>query len=386
MSKFSETLLFSAAIVVVGANLRPTMAAIGPMLDAIQRDTGLSDTGASLLTTLPVALMGVCLLFTSRLKSILGTRNGIILGLLFILLSNLLRWHWSSAALLLMTAILGGIGIAIVQALLPIMIKHRSGAAAAGLMGVYSTAIMGGAFLSGTFGPWIAQASHWQVALGIWSIPSLIGCLIWWRATDPAETVPEDRARLPVSRAPRAWLLLAFFGLGTGAYTLVLAWLPPFYTGLGRSAEMAGLMLGVVTLSEVVAGIAVSYWVGRSPDRRPAIFTAIGALFAGLLGLIFAPLALAWPSAVFAGLGIGALFPLSLIVAMDHGDDASAAGAIAGFVQGGGYLVAAALPLIAGLLREYLSDLTLAWGLMAGLCLVLWLIAARLRPGQRITF
>ncbi|MCE8469861.1 hypothetical protein LZ189_12585, partial [Rhodovulum sulfidophilum] len=137
---------------------------------------------------------------------------------------------------------------------------------------------------------------------------------------------------------------------------------------------------------EVVAGLVVSCWVSRSTDRRPAIFTAIGALFAGLLGLIFAPLALAWPSAVFAGLGIGALFPLSLIVAMDHGDNASAAGAIAGFVQGGGYLVAAALPLIAGLLREYLSDLTLAWALMAGLCVVLWLIAIRLRPGQRITF
>ncbi|MCW2302467.1 CP family cyanate transporter-like MFS transporter [Rhodovulum sulfidophilum] len=386
MSRFSERFLFSAAILVVGINLRPTMAAIGPMLDVIQRDTGLSDTGASLLTTLPVALMGICLLFTSRLKTLFGARNGIILGLALILLGNLLRWPWSSAALLLVTAILGGIGIAMVQALLPIMIRHRAGASAAGLMGLYSTAIMAGAFLSGTFSPWIAQASDWQPALGIWAVPALLGGLIWWRVTDPRARVPEDRPYFPVSRAPRAWLLLAFFGLGTGAYTLVLAWLPPFYTGLGRSAETAGLMLGVVTLAEVVAGLVVSCWVSRSTDRRPAIFTAIGALFAGLLGLIFAPLALAWPAAVFAGLGIGALFPLSLIVAMDHGDNASAAGAIAGFVQGGGYLVAAALPLIAGLLREYLSDLTLAWGLMAGLCVVLWLIAIRLRPGQRITF
>ncbi|MBL3607343.1 MFS transporter [Rhodovulum sulfidophilum] len=156
MSRFSERFLFSAAILVVGINLRPTMAAIGPMLDVIQRDTGLSDTGASLLTTLPVALMGICLLFTSRLKTLFGARNGIILGLALILLGNLLRWPWSSAALLLVTAILGGIGIAMVQALLPIVIRHRAGAAAAGLMGLYSTAIMAGAFLSGTFSPWIA--------------------------------------------------------------------------------------------------------------------------------------------------------------------------------------------------------------------------------------
>jgi CP family cyanate transporter-like MFS transporter len=79
------------------------------------------------------------------------------------------------------------------------------------------------------------------------------------------------------------------------------------------------------------------------------------------------------------------LFPLSLIVAMDHGDNPADAGAIAGFVQGGGYLLAAILPLAAGLLREHLSNLAPAWWLMAALCLVLALIAMSLRPGHRIS-
>ncbi|WP_238858123.1 MFS transporter [Faunimonas pinastri] len=375
-----------AAVLLVGINLRPTMAAIGPLLDAIQQDVGLSDIGASLLTTLPVALMGVGLLGTTRLKTLLGERRGVALGVVMILLSNVLRWQLPTANWLLMTAIMGGIGVAIVQALLPIVIRHQAGARAAGLMGVYSTAIMGGALLSGTASPWIAQAFGWPLALGIWALPALIGSIVWWGATNAADIVPDAAQRRSVSREPRAWLLLAFFGLGTGAYTLVLAWLPPFYTQLGSSAQAAGVMLGVVTMAEVIAGIAVSFWVGRSADRRPALFAAIAALFVGLLGLAIAPLSLAWPSAVLAGLGIGALFPLSLIVAMDHGETASDAGAIAGFVQGGGYILAAALPLIAGFLRRSLSDLSPAWWLMAALCLVLGLIAIRLRPGERITF
>ena len=146
------------------------------------------------------------------------------------------------------------------------------------------------------------------------------------------------------------------------------------------------MLLGGVTFAEVLAGIVVSLWVHRCPDRRTALFAAIGALLVGLLCLCLAPLTLVWPAAVLAGLGIGALFPLSLIVAMDHGERAADAGAITEFVQGGGYVIAALMPLMAGILRQTLTDLTPAWWLMAGLCLVMMLMAVRFRPQDRISF
>jgi CP family cyanate transporter-like MFS transporter len=286
---------------------------------------------------------------------------------------------------LLATAALSGLGIAMVQALMPAIIRQRGGQRSAGLMGLYSTAIMGGALMASTASPWVQRSWGWATALGVWSVPALIG-LIAWSACPQALGQGHPLISLAVHRQPRGWLLLAFFGLGTGAYTLVLAWLPPFYMQLGWSATASGAILGVVTLAEVVAGIGVSLWIDRLPDRRPALFLALGALLAGLACLSWAPLALAWPAGVLCGLGIGALFPLSLIVAMDHGETPDQAGAIAGFVQGGGYVLAAILPLAAGLLRQVLSDLTPAWWLMAGLCFVLAGIAVRLRPGTRISF
>ncbi|MCJ2185289.1 MFS transporter [Novosphingobium beihaiensis] len=384
MSRFRPGWMFPAAILLVGINLRPAIAAIGPLLDMLQRDTGLSDTGASLLTTLPVALMGACLLMAGRLRRLLGDRMGIALGVALVLASDLMRWLWPGAASLLLTAIGAGIGVAVVQALIPAMIRSHAGARTAGLMGLYSTAIMGGALISGVASPWVAQAGGWPMALGIWALPALAGCAVWLKATRRLAEPPRTASVRGAYRSLRGWTLLAFFGLGTGAYTLVLAWLPPFYTHLGWSAEKAGALLGAVTFAEVAAGMAVSAWIDRWPDRRGALILAIAALLAGLLCLSLAPLALAWPAAMLAGLGIGALFPLSLIVAMDHGESAGEAGAIAGFVQGGGYALAAILPLAAGLLRQHLADLTPAWWLMAGLCLVLGLIAIRLRPGTRI--
>ena len=70
---------------------------------------------------------------------------------------------------------------------------------------------------------------------------------------------------------------------------------------------------------------------------------------------------------------------------MDHAADGAEAGDIAAFVQGGGYVLAATMPFAAGLLRQHLSDLRPAWWLMAALCAVLALIAARLRPEDRIS-
>jgi len=96
------------------------------------------------------------------------------------------------------------------------------------------------------------------------------------------------------------------------------------------------------------------------------------------------PATLAWPAAVLAGLGIGALFPLSLIVAMDHAATPLEAGRLASFVQGVGYLIAALFPFAAGLIRQHLADLTPAWTLMTLICLVLFAMAIRFRPQARL--
>lgn len=134
--------------------------------------------------------------------------------------------------------------------------------------------------------------------------------------------------------------MLAFFGVGTGAYTLVLAWLPPFYVQLARSEDIAGYLLAGLTLVEVPAGPAVSAMINWFPDRRGTLAAALFAILGGLVCLITMPLTLALPAMILLGSGIGALFPLSLIVALDHADEPTSAGRLTAFVQGGGYIIA----------------------------------------------
>lgn len=377
MSRSLVSLWYLSAIVLVGLNLRPALASIGPLLDALQTGAGLGDGLASLLTSLPVLLMGLGALFAGQLLRLFGVRLGVALGLLLVALACALRLY-PGASGLLGGALLAGLGIAVCQALLPVFVRQCFGARSGSAMGAYSTAIMGGAVLASVGSPWLAKAWGVLPALAFWALPALLALPLWARVT--GHTAPASSAPVFTGIARRgAWLAL-FFGLGTGAYVLVLAWLPPYYTALGWSPAAAGALLGGLTLTQVIAGLLVSAFIERLPDRRPALYLAIATLLLGLLMLVGAPQQLALLAALCLGLGIGALFPLSLIVTMDRAASPAEAGALVGFVQGVGYLIAALFPLLAGLARQSMASLAPAWVGMSLVCLVLLALASRFAP------
>ncbi|AOI58990.1 MFS transporter [Burkholderia diffusa] len=385
MNRFTSPGWRLAAIVLVGLNLRPALAAIGPLLDMIQRATGIGDSAASLLTTIPILLMGAGALSAPRLQRVTGIAGGVWLGVALIAFACAARIGAQYAWLLLASACCAGLGIAMVQALLPGFVKAHFATRIGGAMGVYSTSIMGGAVLASVVAPFAADRWGWVAALAGWSLPAAVAALAWPLASRGGDalvsgSMAASAVRERPSRSPRAWRLAMFFGIATGAYTLVLAWLPPYYMRLGWSPTAAGGLLGGVTLAEVVAGLAISATIDRLPDRRSALHAAIASLLAGLLVMLAAPQALALPAALLMGVGIGALFPLSLIVTVDHAATPADAASLTGFVQGVGYLIAGLFPFAAGVVRQRLADLSPAWVAMACLCVVLFALAAGFAP------
>ncbi|WP_175830949.1 MFS transporter [Burkholderia cenocepacia] len=356
MNRFTSPGWRLAAIVLVGLNLRPALAAVGPLLDMIQRATGIGDGAASLLTTIPILLMGLGALSARRLQRITGIAGGVWLGVALIGLACASRVSAQHAWLLLASACCAGVGIAMVQALLPGFVKAHFATRIGGAMGVYSTSIMGGAVLASVVAPFAAARWGWLAALAGWALPAALAALAWPLASRGGDALaggPVSGSGARPSRSPRAWRLALFFGIATGAYTLVLAWLPPYYMRLGWSPTAAGGLLGGVTLAEVVAGLTISATIDHLPDRRPALLL---------------------------GAGIGALFPLSLIVTVDHAATPADAASLTGFVQGVGYLIAGLFPFAAGIVRQHLADLTPAWIAMACLCVVLFVLASGFAP------
>jgi CP family cyanate transporter-like MFS transporter len=369
-------------IILVALNLRPSMAAIGPLLSAIRADIPLSFSLASLLTMLPVMAMGVAMFFGIGISQRLGERRTVLLSLLIIGVATLSRLLLDSAAELIVSAMLAGAGIALIQALIPVLIKSRFPGHVALCMGLYVTSIMAGAAFAASLAPLVMiSTGSWRIGLAIWVALALIALLLWWLQPATAPTIANSQVKQEsFLNNSRAWLLAIFFGLGTASYTCVLAWLAPYYVEQGWSEQHAGLLLGFLTAMEVISGLLTPVIANRSRDRRKVLVVLLGLIIAGFCGLILSPqhLSLLWPCLL--GLGIGGLFPMSLIVSLDHLDHPQRAGGLTAFVQGIGYLIAGLSPLLAGAIRDRLGSFEWAWWSLTAVMVVMLLMVLRFDP------
>lgn len=371
------------SVVLVALNLRPSMAAVGPLLSSIRADVALSFSTASLLTMLPVMAMGLAMFFGMGVAKRFGEHRSIVLSLVVIGLATVSRLFLDSAVELILSAIAAGVGIAMIQALMPALIKSRFSDNVSLFMGLYVTAIMGGAALAASFSPFIqVQTGSWRIGLAIWAVLAVLALVLWYAQRSVLPPLPQAGAGPQASffGNRRAWLLAIFFGLGTASYTCVLAWLAPYYVEQGWSEQNAGLLLGFLTAMEVVSGLITPAIANRRRDKRGVVAVLLVLIIAGFCGLILSPqyLSLLWPCLL--GLGIGGLFPMSLILSLDHLDNPRRAGGLTAFVQGIGYLIAGLSPLIAGMIRDQLGSFEWAWWSLTAVVVVMLLIVLRFDP------
>jgi MFS transporter, CP family, cyanate transporter len=94
-----------------------------------------------------------------------------------------------------------------------------------------------------------------------------------------------------------------------------------------------------------------------------------GFVFAGLTGLLIAPLAVPYLWVVLLGIGQQALFPLALTLVVLRSRNVSETASLSTLMQSGGYMLAAVGPIAAGALH----DATNSWRptIVVLLCLVL---------------
>lgn len=379
-------LLMIAAIILVALNLRPSMTAIGPLLKQIQATITVTYTQVSLFTMLPIVTMGIGMFIGNKVKRKLGLTFSILLSLILIMLATAARVIYFDAQALIITAIISGLGIAIIQALIPVYIKmHFTNVSI--VMGLYVTAIMGGATLSASLSPLLSDwLGHWKNSFIVWALMALVAVILWfWIAYLPERNDKEHGEDNPVRLRSfftnkRAWLLALFFGLGTSVYTCILAWFAPYYLDLGYSQQQSGLMMAYLTILEVAAGLIMPAISASYADKRPFFIFLLSMVIVGFLGMIFLPETafLLWPALL--GFGSGGVFPMSLIVSMEHIDNPNKSGALTAFVQGIGYILAGFSPVLAGYIRAQTNSFELSWVFLTIVVIVMMPMALLFNP------
>lgn len=373
-----------ATVALVGLNLRPFMTSIGPLAGTIRVQTGLGLQGMALLTLVPMLLMGVLAFAGPVLASAAGARRSILLALLVVCGGCALRMVAGSGWALVATAALIGLGVAIIQAVFPGIIKREFAGHVGPMMGLYSAMLMGGGALGAVLSPAVSEATgSWTAGLGCFALSALAALLL------AAVALPAEAHARPVSRMTRAflarsrtWLLMVCFGLVNGGYASVVAWLAPAYQEQGWSVSASAGLLATVALSQALAALALPILARKQLDRRPWLWFTLAMQALGFTGLILAPGLAPHLLAAVLGAGLGAWFALSLVLALDHLPDPAQAGALTALMQGGGFVLAALPPWLVAVLHDLTGSYLAGWSWHLACIGLVAVLTARLEPGS----
>ena len=392
-------LLWLATVVLITLNLRPFLTAIGPLGTQIQAATGMGLATLSWMTLLPMALMGAGAWLAPAALRRFGPRRTIVGALALIGLGCALRWVGYSAATLLLTAALCGSGVALVQGVLPGLIKRQSPGHVAQMMGVYSAALMGGGAFGAQLSPLAVQwGLDWHTALALWAVPVVVALLLAayvLRALEPkpaaaaanaaanATVTPTNAAPSDTGwllRRPRTWLLMACFGLVNGGYAAVVAWLAPFYQSHGWSATRGGTLVAILSVAQAAAALTLPALAARHADRRPWIAFTLVCQLIGFATLALWPDAAPTANAIVLGVGLGGCFALTMVVALDHLPHPTQAGALNALMQGGGFVIAAMAPWVIAQLHAATGGFQAGWLAQVAAVVVVCVLVTRLAP------
>lgn len=384
MNQFPRTGLMLLVLVLIGLNMRPLLTSIGPLLPQLRAASGMNFTMASLLTALPMIAMGGLALAGGWITRHIRERDSVAVGLLMIIIGALMREVAPHSVVLLSSALLGGIGIGVIQVVMPTVIKRQFQRRMPQVMGLWSAALMGGGGLGAALTPWIADRSEiWNSSLAWWAVPAIIALIGWWpQSRHSAETgLRNAQNTIRIIRNPRAWTLGIYFGVINGGYGSLIAWLPPYYMQLGNSAQFSGTLLALMTVGQT-AGALLLPMLARHQDRRRLLLASLALQMIGFLGFILWPAHLSVFWAFACGVGLGGAFPLCLVLALDHAGHPVISGKLVAFMQGIGFIIAGLSPYLSGILRSLSGDFVVDWVFHACCVVGLMLLTLRFAPSR----
>lgn len=357
--------LIILGIIVIAANLRTPLTAVGPLVSLIRDDVHISNTLAGLITTVPLLAFALLSPLVPKLGRRYGVERIILIALIFLTVGIVIRSLSGAANLFIGTAILG-FAIAVCNVLLPSIIKRDFPNKMGSMTGVYSISMsLSGAIASGISVPLAMNAGlKWQGALGIWGILSFISILCWLpqfrnQTKRTATTNRKTAGDVNVWRSPLAWQVTMFMGIQSMVFYVLIAWLPEILKQQGIPSNQSGWYLSIMQLAMLPFTFMVPVIAGRLSSQRSLVAVTCTLLLTGTLGLLYGSSGIVLLWIILLGIGGGFAFSLSMMFFGLRTENAHQAAELSGMAQSIGYLLAAVGPALIG----YLHDATNRWNL-----------------------
>ena len=350
--------LLLAGVLLIAANLRAAITSVGPVVGDIRADLGIGGATASVLVSLPLVAFAVVSPLAPALARRIGIERSLGAALLLLATATVVRSLPSTVALWTGTAVLG-IAVAVVNVLLPSLVKRDYPEQVGQVTGLYSSVQGAAAALaSGLAVPLAGTTQHgWRLALGVWAGLALVALAVFLPQLRRRSLPPGPGSPLAPGPHPSpwgtalGWQVTVFMGMQSTIYFTLITWWPSVEQAEGVSAVAAGWHLFAMQVAGLLANLATARLIPRRPDQRGLILGATGLFAVAVVGQLTLPGAsLLW--IVLAGAAGGSCIVLALSLFGLRTRDHHQAAALSGMAQSVGYALAATGPVLLGALHD----------------------------------
>lgn len=333
-------------ILLVAANLRLSLTAITPLFGQIQRTLGIGETYLSLTIMVPLVLFAITPIVVKYLLQKYNFNNVMTGALVLLILATIIRP--SGKASLLFGSALIGLAIAILNVVLPLMVRAKFKDNIQRITGYYSLTTSVVTAVGLLVAPILANWLGWQITLQTFVIPAILALWLWLiikpnNANEQyIEITPTRTMANPKIRVDRKLeFLIVFTALQSFIFYGLNTWLPTIFESTGASEAISGLLMSILQLSGILATII--FLILRKAKHN--LYLA-GILFVfGGYALFQHGLVLNMIAAVTLGISTSIVFTLSLLFIANSSADLAEVTTNSSITMTFGYLFASLAPL-----------------------------------------
>ncbi len=278
-----------------GIAMRLTLLAVPPVIPLIHEQLHMSETQIGLLIGLPLAVFAVAAVPGSLLIARIGSNLAVVLGVTAAALAGAARGAAVDVGTLYAAAIVTGLGIAVMQPAMPMLVREWMPARiAAGTIAYSSGMVIGATIPPAVTLPFVLPLAggSWRLDLVLWAVPAVAIALVFLlfgpkRQDQAIAVITGARGGLwwPDWKDPLVWLLGFGFGTNSAPFFAANAFLGDYLASRSQ-ANLFGPALSALNGAQIVGLFVLIVMAGRL-QRRAWPFLLFGpAMLAAFLGFI----------------------------------------------------------------------------------------------------
>jgi CP family cyanate transporter-like MFS transporter len=273
--------------------MRFTILGVPPVVRLIHDDLHMSEAQVGLLIGLPLALFALASVPGSLLVARLGAPRTLMLGLLVTAIAAASRGAAPNIWLLYAATAVMGVGIAVMQPAVPMLVRHWTPTRIGLGTAVYTNGVLTGVASpsAATIPLVLPLVDHsWRWSMVFWAAPVLLTALLVFVLAPRGEPRTEEQTAAqrrwwPDWKSPVVWLLGLAFGCNNAMYYSANAFLPDWLAHVGRP-DLVGAALGFCNGAQLFASFVLLAFADKV-HRRAWPFLVFGPMtLLGFIGII----------------------------------------------------------------------------------------------------